>query len=92
MDRGCLEGGTGAETVPAGFGDAGARRSPDGAYNNNESRPASTALSLQYGEITAWFRSLDLENYGIERYMDEIGVASTKTLSTRDDIAKYYWL
>ena len=54
--------------------------------------PTSTVLADRYQEIVAKFENLDLADYGIERYFQEIDIQPTAGMQTLENIAARFWL
>ncbi len=54
--------------------------------------PASEILPGHYFDIVAPFRRTSLQQYGIERYMQELSIEDTQSISTFEDIAELFWL
>ncbi len=54
--------------------------------------PSSTVLADRYFDIVRELGPLSLETYGLDRYWRELGVASTRSVQTPQQIAALFWL
>jgi hypothetical protein len=65
---------------------------PTGLVAITNFNPASKVLAERYFDITTQFRKMSLQQYGVEKYMQELGIEDTNTISTFEDIAELFWL
>lgn len=49
-------------------------------------------LERDYFRIVAEFEQLNLRDYGIDTYMAELGMISTRSLRTPEEITRKLWL
>jgi hypothetical protein len=65
---------------------------PNGLVAITNFNPTSEVLAERYFDITAQLRKTRLQQYGVEKYMQELRVEDTRTISTFEDIAELFWL
>jgi hypothetical protein len=65
---------------------------PNGLVAITNFNPASTALADRYFDIAAQFRKISLQQYGIEKYMQELNIEDTGAIATFEDVAERFWL
>jgi hypothetical protein len=65
---------------------------PNGLIAITNLDPTSKVLAEYYFEVTAQFRKTTLKEYGVEKYMQELIIADTRTISTFEEIAELFWL
>ena len=54
--------------------------------------PQSEALSDRYVEAVETFGALDLGEYGLQRYLDELALKDARVLTDPVELARYFWL
>jgi hypothetical protein len=54
--------------------------------------PSSELLSKRYFDITARYKDLDLGQYGVNNYIDELKILDTAALSSFESIAQLFWI
>jgi hypothetical protein len=54
--------------------------------------PQSQVLAEQYVEVVETFGSLDLGDYGLKRYIDELALKDARLLADPVQLARYVWL
>jgi hypothetical protein len=54
--------------------------------------PQSEALSDRYVEAVETFGALDLGEYGLQRYLDELALKDARVLTDPVGLARYFWL
>jgi hypothetical protein len=54
--------------------------------------PQSEALSDRYVEAVETFGALDLGEYGLQRYLDELALKDARVLTEPVGLARYFWL
>jgi hypothetical protein len=65
---------------------------PTGLILVTNLNPNSSVLTDNYQTIVENFRSLDLIEYGMERFIDELNVRCTSELATFEELNSYFWL
>jgi hypothetical protein len=65
---------------------------PAGLVAITNFNPTSKVLAERYFDISAQFRKMSLQQYGVEKYIQELGIEDTNTISTFEDIAELFWL
>jgi hypothetical protein len=54
--------------------------------------PHSQELSDRYVEAVETFGALDLGEYGLQRYLDELALKDARVLTDQVELARYFWL
>jgi len=66
--------------------------SPTGLVAITNLNPGSEVLTQGYFEIVAQFSTLDLSEYGADRYLRELGIRNARTLEGPESISELFWL
>jgi hypothetical protein len=54
--------------------------------------PQSQVLAERYAEAVDTLGSLDLADYGLKRYIDELALKDARLLTDPVHLARYFWL
>jgi hypothetical protein len=65
---------------------------PNGLIAITNFNPTSEVLTERYFDITTQSRKTSLQQYGVEKYLQELNIQDTRTISTFEDIAELFWL
>jgi tetratricopeptide (TPR) repeat protein len=53
--------------------------------------PGSEILSKNYFDLVEHWRGIEIENYGVERFLRECGIVSTDSVSSFHKLSSYFW-
>jgi hypothetical protein len=65
---------------------------PNGLVAITNFDPGSDLLDDQYFDIVAQYRSMDLAEYGVDKYFGELNIQETGATATFEDVAELFWL
>jgi hypothetical protein len=65
---------------------------PNGLIAITNLNPESKVLADNYFDIIEQYRKMHLDQYGVEKYLQELNVQDTSKISTFEDIAEVFWL
>jgi len=65
---------------------------PNGLVAITNFDPTSKVLAERYFDIAAQFRTTSLQQYGVEKYTQDLHIEDTRTISTFEDVSALFWL